>query len=33
MSPVMRAFLCGAITGIKGGYASLRDLATKVNRD
>ena len=27
MSPEMRAFLCGAITGMRGAYASLTDLA------
>ena len=33
MSPEMRAFLCGAITGMRGAYASLTDLANQVNRD
>jgi hypothetical protein len=27
----MRAFLCGAITGMRGAYASLTDLANQVN--
>jgi hypothetical protein len=33
MALEMRAFLCGAITGMRGVYASLTDLATQVNRD
>jgi hypothetical protein len=33
ISPEMRAFLCGAIIGMRGAYASLTDLANQVNRD
>ncbi|KAJ4318743.1 hypothetical protein N0V94_004257 [Neodidymelliopsis sp. IMI 364377] len=33
MPPTMRAFLCGAITAMRGGYVSLGDLAKQVNRD
>ena len=29
----MRAFLVGAITGMRGSYASLGDLANPINRD
>jgi hypothetical protein len=32
-SPETRAFLCGAITAMRGGYASLGDLAAKVHRN
>ena len=33
MLPLLRAFLVGAITGMRGDNVSLTDLAGKVNRD
>ena len=32
MSPILRAFVVGAISGMRGDYASQRDLASTLNR-